>query len=255
MHNFFFTPYGGMDITGLPLPTWLDLSAVIVGALAGVFTARQRKLDLVGYVGLAMICGLGGGLIRDTILQKGSVYMMDSPYAIPMAVLTGLIGFFFPGATKRFSRFYEWVDIVSVSLFAVAGADKAIMFHTSGAAVILLSTITAVGGGMLRDVFLGEVPQIFRRSNLYAICSVIGGALYYSTVCMFGVRKLWALIICVFAMVAMRRWSLKYNVLSPDSIDLSPRASKAIRLVYTVARNEGRRRGETIIKKPGSHRQ
>ena len=50
MFNFFFTPYGGMDVSTLPLPTWLDLSAVIVGALAGVFAARQRKLDLVGYV-------------------------------------------------------------------------------------------------------------------------------------------------------------------------------------------------------------
>lgn len=255
MGNFFFTPYGGIDVSALPLPIWLDLSAVIVGSLAGVFAARKRKLDLVGYVALALICGLGGGLIRDTILQKGSVYMMESPYAIPLSVLTGCIGFVFPLELPNFMRAYEWVDIMSVSLFAVAGADKAMNFHAQAAAVILLATVTAVGGGMLRDVVLREIPQIFRRSNWYALCSVIGGALYYVMVNLMDVRKIWALFLAVAVMIALRRWSLKYNVLSPDTVHLSPRAGKVIRGVYNTARNEGQRRAETIIKKPGSRRQ
>ncbi|MDU5892849.1 MAG: TRIC cation channel family protein, partial [Atopobium minutum] len=58
----------------LQIPIWLDLSAVIVGALAGVWAAQERKLDLVGYIGLSFLCGLGGGLVRDMAMQVGSVY-------------------------------------------------------------------------------------------------------------------------------------------------------------------------------------
>ena len=249
--GMFFSPYGATSYAVLPIPAWLDLAAVIVGAFSGILAAQQRRLDLVGYVGLALICGLGGGLIRDTILQNGDVYMMSSPYAIPGAVITGVFGFFFPKLVKNHPDLFEWVDIVSVALFVVAGTDKAIVNTARPLAAMLLGTITGVGGGMLRDVFLGEVPKIFQRSNLYALCALAGAGCYYGFVCWLRMRKLWALVLCVVIIIAIRRWSLHYNVLSPADVDLGPRVGAGARVVYRAAENRGRREANTLLRQQG----
>ena len=99
----FFSPYG-MDYISVAVPSWLDLATVIVGALSGILVARDRHLDLVGFVGLGLLGGLGGGLIRDVMMQEGGVYMLNSPYAIPAAVLTAILLFMFPEPLDRFPR-------------------------------------------------------------------------------------------------------------------------------------------------------
>ena len=94
-----FTTYP--ELAAVSLPTWVDLASVIVGSAGGVAVARSRHLDAVGFVGLALLCGLGGGLIRDVMMQVGSVYMLDSPFAIPASAATALVAFLFQG--KNFS--------------------------------------------------------------------------------------------------------------------------------------------------------
>ncbi|MEE1045188.1 MAG: TRIC cation channel family protein [Olegusella sp.] len=249
--GMFFSAYGSTTYAILPIPAWLDLAAVMVGAFSGILAAQQRKLDLVGYVGLALICGLGGGLIRDTILQSGDVYMMTSDYAIPGAVITGVFGFLFPNIVKSHPSLFEWVDIVSVALFVVAGTDKAIVNGARPLAAMLLGTITGVGGGMLRDVFLGEVPKIFQRSNLYALCALAGAACYYGLVCLLRMRKPWALLLCVIVIIAIRRWSLHYNVLSPADVDLGPHAAAGARAVSQAAQNRGRHEATQLLRQQG----
>ena len=96
------------------LPAWLDLASVAVGGLTGALVARERRLDPIGFIGLSMLCGLGGGLIRDMAMQSGGVYMLYNPYAIPAAVLIGLVAFLFPGPFARIPNLIEWVDIISV---------------------------------------------------------------------------------------------------------------------------------------------
>ena len=91
----FFSPYG-IDAISVSIPYWLDLLTVIIGAISGILVARDRHLDLVGFVGLGLLGGLGGGLIRDTMMQEGGVYMLNSPYAIPAAVFTAVLLFMFP---------------------------------------------------------------------------------------------------------------------------------------------------------------
>ena len=70
------------DTAAAAIPAWLDITAVVVGAISGILVARERRLDLIGYIALAMFGGLGGGLVRDVVMQRGSVYMLNSPYAI-----------------------------------------------------------------------------------------------------------------------------------------------------------------------------
>ena len=211
------------------LPTWVDLASVVVGSAGGVMVARARHLDAVGFIGLALLCGLGGGLIRDVMMQVDSVYMLDSPFAIPASVATGLIAFLFPQPLDRAGSLLEWLDIMAVALFALVGTDKAIVYGFYPASCVLMGIMTGVGGGMLRDVFLGEVPRIFQKSNLYALCALAGGVAYYLAVVCLSINKLWGSVICVAVTIGLRRWSLRFNVQTPADVDLGPRVAAPVK--------------------------
>lgn len=220
----------------VPVPVWLDLAAVVVGSFSGLFYARERKLDLIGYIGLAILCGLGGGLVRDTIMQVGDVYLLRSNWAIVVSISAGILGFLFPASITAHPNLMEWVDILSVGLFAAAGTDKAIIYQLNPVPVIFMGVMTGVGGGMMRDVFLGEVPRIFRRSNWYALCAVAGSVTYYLCVLPLAFDKVWSAVICVLVTVLLRRVSLHYNIYSPAEVDLGPGLKKAARDVAQAAK-------------------
>ena len=217
------------EYTAVSLPTWVDLASVVVGSAGGVMVARARHLDAVGFIGLALLCGLGGGLIRDVMMQVDSVYMLDSPFAIPASVATGLIAFLFPQPLDRAGSLLEWLDIMAVALFALVGTDKAIVYGFYPASCVLMGIMTGVGGGMLRDVFLGEVPRIFQKSNLYALCALAGGVAYYLAVVCLSINKLWGSVICVAVTIGLRRWSLRFNVQTPADVDLGPRVAAPVK--------------------------
>ena len=229
------------EVAAVSLPTWVDLASVVVGSAGGVMVARSRHLDAVGFVGLALLCGLGGGLIRDVMMQVGRIYMLTSPFAIPVSVATGLIAFLFPQPLDRASNLLEWLDIMAVALFALVGTDKAIVHGFYPASCVLMGIMTGVGGGMLRDVFLGEVPRIFQRSNLYAVCALAGSATYYAAVMGLSMSKLWAGLLCIAVTIGLRRWSLRFNVQTPADVDLGPRVGRAVRLVRVTRRRTRRK--------------
>lgn len=231
------------------IPVWLDLTAVMVGSLTGVLVAKERDLDLVGYLALSVLGGLGGGLVRDTIMQVGDVYMLRSTLAIPAAVLTGIIGFLFSGSLHRFPRLLAWTDIISVGLFVVAGTDKALVYGLTPWACALMGTITGVGGGMMRDIALGDTPRIFLRSNLYALCALGGSFAYWIMASMAHVNQPWATILGVLVVVGLRMWSLRFNVLSPAGVDLSPTVGKVAREVYTRAAARGQEDAEVYVRR------
>ena len=220
----------------IPLPVWLDLAAVIVGSFSGLLYAREKHLDLLGYVGLAIICGLGGGLIRDTIMQVGDVYLLRSKWAIIAAIGTGILGFFFPASITALPHLLEVVDILSVGLFAAVGADKAIVYQLFPIPIIFMGTITGVGGGMMRDVFLGEVPRIFRPSNWYAYCAIGGAVAYYLCASVLLFDKVWAMVVCVMVTLLLRQSSLRFGLQSTADGDLMPKVRDAAQAVADAAR-------------------
>lgn len=215
----------------MPVPEWLDLSAVFVGAIAGVLVSKKHKLDLVGFIGMCLICALGGGLLRDAIMQVGSVYALSSRWPIPLCVITAIVGFFFPSMATRFPRMYEWVDIVSVALFVIAGTDKAITHGLYPSGIVLMGTITGVGGGMLRDVFLGEVPQVFRKSNFYALCAIMGAIAYLICKSLLGLDQTISSVTTVVVVVVLRQASLHFNITTPADVDLTPKVVETGRRV------------------------
>lgn len=214
------TMSSGAATQQVSIPIWLELLAVIVASISGVLAAREHKLDFVGAVGLAVTCGLGGGLIRDMILQQGDVYILDQPLALPVSIATATCAFVFPGIVEKPERLIAVLDIFAVGLYAGIGADKAMVYQLEPTVCVMMGFFTAVGGGMLRDVFANKTPAIFRPGNYYAVASIAGSAIYVAMVLNMGMPKIIALAACVAVTMVLRWASLHYNLLTPTEVNL-----------------------------------
>ena len=160
------------------VPAWLDLLTIGIGALQGaLFAIFYKRFDLVGVFAVAILTGLGGGVLRDVLLDAGRPVALQDKYlltAIAAVVTALIIGRWY----KKGINGVVFLDSVAMSLFAIAGTYKAIVFNTTELVAILLGVITAVGGGVLRDVVCGMTPQIFSGGPLYATASAIGAAAF-----------------------------------------------------------------------------
>jgi len=155
---------------------WLDLTGVLTNAVLGGVIARSARLDVVGFATLAILSGLGGGIIRDTLLQHGTpVALVDYSY-----VLTALSGAAFAFLVKVEGRAWDhvWplIDALALGCWAAAGAQKTLTFGLGWLPAMLLGTITAVGGGFVRDIVLRRVPGVLGGNTLYATCALAASA-------------------------------------------------------------------------------
>ena len=203
------------------IPFWLEMFAVVAASISGVLVAREHKLDLVGAVALAVVCGLGGGLLRDMTLQVGNVYILNQPMALPLSIATAAIIYIFPAIVDKPEKLIPLLDIISVGIYAATGADKALVYGFAPAVCIMMGFFTAVGGGMLRDGFMGVVPGIFQRTNFYAIAAIAGSASYVCLVMSGLVSNVVALVVCVVVTMGLRWLSLRFDIKSPTEDDIA----------------------------------
>ena len=214
------SPASGAVEAPVAVPFWLELIAIVVASISGALTAREHKLDLVGAVALAVLCSLGGGLLRDVTLQVGSVYLLEQPLALPAAIITATVVYIIPSFIEQQDRLIAVLDIFAVGLYSATGADKALVYGFNPMICIMMGFFTGVGGGMLRDVFLGKVPSIFQRSNFYALAAIAGGCAYMALVEL-GVSHVAAVVACVAVTMGTRWLSLHFNIMSPTDEDIA----------------------------------
>ena len=203
------------------IPFWLEMFAVVAASISGVLVAREHKLDLVGAVALAVVCGLGGGLLRDMTLQVGNVYILNQPMALPLSIATAAIIYIFPAIVDKPEKLIPLLDIISVGIYAATGADKALVYGFAPPVCIMMGFFTAVGGGMLRDGFMGVVPGIFQRTNFYAIAAIAGSTSYVCLVMSGIMSNVAALVVCVVVTMGLRWLSLRFDIKSPTEEDIA----------------------------------
>src|SRR5690242_13443498 len=155
---------------------FIDLLGVLANAILGGVMARSERLDPVGFGVLAILSGLGGGLIRDTLLQKGTpIALIDLAYILT-ALAGAAIAFVVNVEGRLWDRTFPFVDAVALGCWAAVGAQKTLALGLGWLPAVLLGTITAVGGGMVRDVVLRRIPAIFGGTTLYATCALVASA-------------------------------------------------------------------------------
>lgn len=165
---------------GVPLSLLLvfDLLGVFFFAVSGCLLALTKKFDVLGSILLGGLAGLGGGVMRDVIMDKGVPTAIDEPiYLLPpvLAALLVWLGVLHPG---RLRRTIMLADAAGLALFCVTGALVALGAGINAVGGLLLGVITAVGGGLLRDVVANEVPQVIDPvTGLYAVPAILGSTL------------------------------------------------------------------------------
>jgi uncharacterized membrane protein YeiH len=153
----------------------LDLGGTFVFAISGAVAAVNRRLDLFGILVLSFVAGNVGGITRDVLIGAVPPAALTNGQYLLVSVLAGLITFFSYAGVDRLRTPVLLFDAVGLSFFAAAGAEKAIQFGLSPVMSALLGMLTGIGGGMMRDVLLAEIPQVL-RSDLYAVAALAGAS-------------------------------------------------------------------------------
>ena len=154
----------------------LDLVGIFAFALTGGLVAVKKRLDLFGVLVLASAAALGGGVLRDLLIGETPPVGISDWRLLGAAVVAGVITFLFHPGVARISKVVLVLDAAGLATFAIGGSLKALGAGVDPLAAVVVGGITAVGGGMLRDVLAGQVPEVLLR-EMYALPALLGSAL------------------------------------------------------------------------------
>jgi uncharacterized membrane protein YeiH len=153
---------------------FLDLTGVFANAVLGGVIARREKLDPIGFATLAVLSGLGGGLLRDVLLQRGTPVALTD-YAYLLTAFAGAAASYLASVEGPvWERVWPVVDAIALGCWASAGAAKTLGAGLGWLPAVLLGVVTAVGGGAVRDIVLRRVPGVLGGNTLYATAALAG---------------------------------------------------------------------------------
>ncbi len=192
----------------------LDLAGTFVFALNGALTAiREARLDIVGVVALGMFTAMGGGIIRDVLIDSLPPATFSDWRYLVVAAGGALLAFFLGRRLDRIALSINVLDAMGLSLFAVTGSLKALDAGMAPLPAVLLGAITGVGGGTLRDVLLGRVPSVL-SSGLYAIPALVGAAILVAAHVL-ELQGLVAALVAAGVCFAIRVVGIRYDLDAP----------------------------------------
>lgn len=188
----------------------LDLFGTMAFAVTGAFKAIEHKADIVGIIILATITGVAGGTIRDIVLGHFPPHSISDPNYVVITTVTGIVIFFlYPKIQKHWNLFLKF-DALGLGVFTAIGATLAYqLFGMNFLAMALAGMVTAVGGGILRDMFVNEIPMVIVK-ELYASASFLGVVLFY-VILMSGLQIEIATIGAILVTTILRLIAMKYN--------------------------------------------
>jgi uncharacterized membrane protein YeiH len=153
----------------------LDLLGTFAFAISGATLGVRKRLDFFGVMVLAFAAATAGGIVRDALLGATPPIALADWRYLAVSALAGVTAFFGYERVERMRNPVQLFDAVGLSLFAVTGAAKALAFGLGGTGAILLGTLSGIGGGIVRDVLVAEVPAVLHR-ELYAVAALLGAA-------------------------------------------------------------------------------
>jgi uncharacterized membrane protein YeiH len=157
---------------------WMNDLGDVVFAVSGALTAGRKNMDIVGYVMIGTITGIGGGTLRDVLLGR-TVWWTSNPQELILCVIAALVAYFFIRNITKDHKSIVWLDAVGLGAFAVVGCHTALGDGTSFVVAVFMGMLTATGGGVIRDVLTNTKPMILSAGQLYATAA-LGGATVYA---------------------------------------------------------------------------
>ncbi len=195
----------------------IEVFGIIAFALTGIYAAKKKGMDIIGVYSLAMVTALGGGSLRDIILNRHPLFWIEHyEYAILLLVLAIISSMAAQDVFEKKSlvNIVLGLDALGLGSFSASGASLADHLGCALFVSSLLGVITGVFGGVMRDIVCNEIPYVFQRTELYATCSFVGAWTYLLVVRASG-NDVVAAIVCIGATFVLRIFALRYKIRLP----------------------------------------
>lgn len=194
---------------------FIEYSGILVFALTGAFIAAKSDYDFFGMLFLAFLTAVGGGTVRDLILDQPVVWTQN-PQFLYIIVLAAILSFFTKFIEHRLTKLMFFLDTLGLGLFAIAGTKKSLDLGFNIETSLIMGVISATLGGVLRSVFSNEVPIIFKK-EIYATSAAFASVAYYA-LNSFGFDYEISVGIALLICFAVRYLSVKYNIHFPKAL-------------------------------------
>ncbi len=192
----------------------LDLLGTAAFAISGTIVGVRKRLDIFGVLVLSVATALGGGLIRDIIINDGfPVFFTQKKYIIT-SLIAAVIGMFIFRllVNKTAKLIFNIVDAIGLGVFTSLAANKAMLHHLPFVGVVFLSVLSGVGGGVVRDILTAETPEILKR-EIYAIASIIGAIFFFF---LYGKMDITLLMyLCTIIVIFIRTFCMAFKINLP----------------------------------------
>ena len=191
----------------------LDLFGTMIFAVTGAVKAIERKLDLLGILVLACAVGAGGGMVRDCLIGAVPVAALVNEIYLLICIVSGFVVFFCYKKISETRNIIRYADAVGLGVFTAIGAAKAMEYNLDFTGVVLSGVLTAIGGGVIRDIMVCSVPTVL-KSDFYATAALIGGLLYY-LLARVGIPFFGLFFIVAFIVTGLRICAMHYKFRLP----------------------------------------
>lgn len=240
--------------TAFTLPFWFEFAATVTGGLSGGMSAVRARFDIFGCVAIACITGMGGGIIRDVLLQEYGLYAFQSPWFLLSCAVAGVVVFYFGKLATYLDPIVDLLDNISVALWAIIGASKSLSAGLGIIPSVVLGTITAIGGGISRDVLMNRPPVAFQTGPIYGSAALIG-CIVYCPLKANGILPDSAGFLCAALIMALRYLSLIMGWRTKPPRDYSDRVVESVaRPARFIARKVHVPMGKTARERQGNTR-
>jgi len=189
---------------------FLDMAAVFIFALTGALVASRAQLDIVGFLFVASLTAVGGGTLRDLLLNRDAVFWIADPMILWAAAAAAVIVFFTAHLLESRLRVLTWLDACALAVAVPAGVGVALSMAQPPAIVLLMGVATGTFGGLLRDVVCNEVPLVLKQGELYVTAAFAGAAAALGAEALDLDRTI-SLVICGGVTFALRAGSLAFG--------------------------------------------
>ncbi|REK17438.1 MAG: trimeric intracellular cation channel family protein [Planctomycetota bacterium] len=181
----------------------------VVFSISGALTAGRSRMDIIGFVLIGTITGIGGGTTRDLLLGR-TVWWTENPSELILCIAAALATFLFIRTDISKHRVMVWADAVGLAAFAIVGCHIALEFGSPFVIAVFMGMVTATGGGVIRDVLTGNRPMVL-CGQIYATAA-LAGSLGYATLIYLGAAELPAEIIAVAAALSLRASAILFDI-------------------------------------------
>lgn len=197
----------------------LDMLGMVVFAISGALAAAERRLDILGFVLFGTITGIGGGTLRDLLLQADEVFWFSDTRYLWVCILASVSTWFAAHYLQSLRGVLLWADALGLAVFSVIGAQKALVWDAPVLVAIGMGMMTASFGSLIRDSLLGQ-PPVLLEADIYVTAAALGALSYVGLTALAGVPGWgwvagWAVPVSIAAAFALRGSAIVFNLQLP----------------------------------------